>query len=1082
MHLITSLLLLLFAQRPTPPAKPDRDPFSAQTFLGLRLRSIGPALSSGRVTSFAVDPRNHAHYYVGVASGGVWKTTNAGITFTPVFDNEGSYSIGHVALDPRNPSTVWAGAGENNSQRSVGYGDGVYRSDDGGRTWGNMGLKASEHIGRVLIDPRNSDTIFVAAQGPLWGSGGDRGLFKSTDGGKTWKNVLSISENTGVTDVALSPHNPDFMLAASWQRRRHVWTLINGGPESALYKSRDGGNTWTKVRGLPTEDLGRIGLAFSPAQPCLAYARVEIASPQSAIFRSTDCGESWERRGNFDGQGMYYGQIIADPADSDRVYLGDVRGRVSDDGGRTLRQAGDRSKHPDTHTYWIDPGNSNHLLSGCDGGVYESYDRAQTWRFLGNIPTMQFYDVTVDNSAPFYYVYGGTQDNFSVGGPSRTRNASGIVTSDWFVTQGGDGFHSRVDPSDSNIVYSVMQYGGIIRYDRRTRERTGIRPVEGKGEPPLRWNWDSPLIVSPHSASRIYFAANKLFRSDDRGGAWRAVSPDLTRQLDRDALPVMGRIWGPDSVAKHQSTSFYGNLTALAESPGKEGLLYAGTDDGLIQISENGGSGWRKTDSFPGVPERTFVTRILPSQHDDSTVYALFNNHKNADFKPYVLKSKDRGVTWTAIQNDLPAGGPVWAIAEDHVNPDLLFVGTEFGLYFTINGGQKWIRLRGGLPTIAVRDLAIQKRENDLALATFGRGFYILDDYTPLRLLKPETLEQEATLFAVKNASIYIEAQPIGGRGKAFQGEAYFTAENPPFGAVFTYFLKETLRTKKQQRQEAERQAVREKQEIRYPSREQLSKEDAEEAPAMILTITDSAGKVVRRLNGPAQRGFQRVAWNLRTPPPSLPAQRRPGAEEEEEEPFRFAPTGHLVAPGAYRVSIAKRVDGVLTPLSQAQSFQVQGSTGLQHLSEFQQSVLRLQRAVNGATENLTSAAQKMAAILRALDESNADPKLRQEASRINQRLRQISAAVRGDEALRRRQENLPVSINERVQRLAGNYRMSTATPLKTDQDSLRIAGEEMKEQLAALRAALETDLKKLEKEMEAAGAPHTPGRIPDLR
>jgi photosystem II stability/assembly factor-like uncharacterized protein len=1082
MHAAFCLLVsaCLYSQDARPAAETEpEDRMSAGAFEGLRLRGIGPTLSSGRITSLAVNPANPAHYFAGVASGGVLKTTNSGTTFTPVFDEQGSYSIGHIALDPRNPNTVWVGTGENNAQRSVSFGDGVYRSDDGGRSWRNTGLKESRHIGRIVVDPRDSNVVYVAAQGPLWGAGGDRGLYKTTDGGKTWKRILNISEHTGVTDVALDPSDPDTVLAASWQRRRHVFTLINGGPESALYKSHDGGKTFAKVRGLPNEDLGRIGLAFSPSKKGLVYARVEAANRQGGIYRSLDHGESWEKRSSYDGQGMYYGQIIADPSVADRFYLGDVAAKVSDDGGRTLRNVGDRAKHVDTHTFWIDPGNSDHLLSGCDGGLYESFDRGQTWQYKTNLPTLQFYDVTVDNSLPHYYIYGGTQDNFSMGGPSRTRSAQGIVMSDWFVTNAGDGFQSRVDPDDPNTVYSESQYGGLVRFDRRTGERVGIKPVEGKGEPPLRFNWDSPLLISPHSSTRLYFAANRIFRSDDRGSSWKAISPDLTRQIDRDSLPVMGKIWYPDAMAKHQSTSFYGNITALHESPKREGLIYAGTDDGLIQVTENGGGAWRKIDAFPGVPERTYVARVLASQHAEGTVYAAFENHKNNDFKPYLLKSTDKGATWTAIHDGLPGNGPVLAIAEDHVNPNLLFAGTEFGLYFTVDGGGKWIRLRGGLPTIAVRDLAIQKRENDLVLATFGRGFYVLDDYTPLRLVKPETLDRELTLFPVKTATAYVEAQPLGSRGKAWQGETYFTAENPPYGAVFTYYLRDTLQTGKQKRQQEQKKADREERTLPYPSMAQLSTEETEEPPAIAATVSDSTGKVVRRISGPATRGFHRIAWDLRTPPPVLPP---PRASGEDEEMFAPAPRGHLVAPGTYQVSLATRINGVLKPAGEPQKFTVQGPSALQQLSEFQSEAVRLSRAASGAVEAATGARTKLAAIVRALDESAADPRLRTEARRIDSKLHEIQKALRGDEALARYQQNLPPTILDRVTRLVSNYRMWTGAPHKADLDGLKLGSEELKTALAQLRTAVDNDLRKLERELEAAGAPHSPGRIPELR
>src|SRR6185436_16150527 len=455
-------------KKPEEEARP-RDPMSTPTFNGLRLRSIGPAFTSARVSAFAVDPTNPSRYYVAAASGGVWKTINSGITWTPIFDSQSSYSIGAITLDPKNPLIVWVGTGENNSQRSVSYGDGVYRSDDGGLTWRNVGLKTSEHIGRIAIDPKDSNIVYVAAQGPLWGPGGDRGLYKTTDGGKTWKQLLKISEHTGVTDVVIDPNNPETIYAASYQRRRHSWTLINGGPESAIHKSTDGGATWTRLRaGLPTIDMGRIGLAISPVDTNVVYATIESTDRRGGIFRSSDRGGSWERRNEFDTTAMYYGKIFADPKDVDRIYVMNVFVTVSDDGGRTLRRLGERSKHVDNHVIWIDPANTDHYLVGCDGGIYESYDRGAFWHFKSNLPIAQFYDITTDNALPFYNVYGGTQDNYSFGGPSRTRSASGIVNADWIVTQGGDGFRSQVDPEDPNTIYAESQTGGMVRFDKRT--------------------------------------------------------------------------------------------------------------------------------------------------------------------------------------------------------------------------------------------------------------------------------------------------------------------------------------------------------------------------------------------------------------------------------------------------------------------------------------------------------------------------------------------------------------------------------------------------------------------------------------
>jgi photosystem II stability/assembly factor-like uncharacterized protein len=831
-----------------------------QTFGGLRAREIGPALMSGRIGSLAVHPANPAIIYVGVASGGVWKTVNGGASWQPIFDREGSFSIGWVTLDPNNPNVVWVGTGENNSQRSVGYGDGVYKSVDAGRTWRNVGLKASEHVGRIVVNPKDSNIVYVAAQGPLWAPGGDRGLYKTTDGGTTWTKVLNISDNTGVSDVVLDPRHPDILVATAYQRRRHQWTMINGGPESAIHRSTDGGKTWSKITsGLPNEELGRIGLAISPVNPDVVYAIVEAANRRGGVYRSADGGVTWSRGADYNQGAMYYGAIFADPHDVDRLYIMDVNLQVSDDGGRTVRPLGTRNVHVDHHVIWIDPKNPDHYLIGNDGGLYRTWDRAQNWAYFPNLPITQFYDVDVDNSLPFYNVYGGTQDNNSLGGPSRTKSSHGILNQDWFVTQGGDGFVSRPDPDDPNIIYAESQHGVIVRYDKRTGERIGIQPKEDKGDPPLKWNWDTPFIISPHSHTRLYIASQFLYRSDDRGNAWRKISGDLTRQIDRNALPIMGKVWGPDAVAKNTSTAFFSNVSAIAESPRREGLLYTGSDDGLVQVSENGGGSWRKAGAAPGVPETAYVSRIRASLHDANTVYATFEHHQSGDFTPYVMKSADLGKTWTSISGDLPKRGSVYAFAEDHVNPALLFVGTEFGAYFTTDGGQRWLKI-SGLPTIAVRELAIQRRENDLVMATFGRGFWILDDYTPLRATTVATLKAPATLFPARPAYLYIPEARYGGTGRAAQGEMFYLAENPPYGAVFTFYRAEALQTMRDKRLAAERSAERAGQPIKYPTPDQMRAEAEEEAPVTLLTITDASGKEVRTMTAPNGRGFQRVA------------------------------------------------------------------------------------------------------------------------------------------------------------------------------------------------------------------------------
>ncbi|HSN53280.1 MAG TPA: hypothetical protein VLT32_01355, partial [Candidatus Sulfomarinibacteraceae bacterium] len=557
---------------------------SAKTLAGLKFRNIGPAYNSGRVSDLAVRPDRPQTFYVAVASGGIWKTVNNGTTWEPIFDSEGSYSIGSLAIDPTNYEVIWAGTGENNSQRSVSFGDGVYKSLDGGATWTNMGLAESEHIGDIVIDPRDGNVVYVASQGPLWKPGGDRGLYKTTDGGATWERILHISEDTGINEVVMDPRDPDVLYASSYQRRRHIWTLINGGPESGIWKSSDAGATWVELtNGLPEVDMGKIGLAMSPANPDVIYAIVEAQHDEGGIFKTSDRGASWDKVSDYMSQSpQYYNELVADPVDVDVVYSMDTWLHRTVDGGKTWTKVGEKNKHVDNHAMWVNPEDSDHFVVGCDGGVYLSYDRGATWSFVANLPITQFYRVSVDSSEPFYYVYGGTQDNNSLGGPSRTLNSSGIANEDWFVTVGGDGYETVVDPTNPDIVYSQAQYGELVRYDRASGEIIDIQPQEEPGEEAHRWNWDSPLIISPHSPSRLYYACQRLYRSDDHGDSWTAVSGDLTRAIDRDTLPVMGRIWSIDAVSKNMSTSHYGNIVAISESPLVEGLIYVGTDDGLI--------------------------------------------------------------------------------------------------------------------------------------------------------------------------------------------------------------------------------------------------------------------------------------------------------------------------------------------------------------------------------------------------------------------------------------------------------------------------------------------------------------------
>lgn len=1053
-----------------------------ETYAGLSFRSVGPALTSGRIVDIAVHPREKFTWYVVVASGGVWKTTNAGTTWSPILDSAGSYSFGCVTIDQNDPLTIWVGSGENNSQRSVGYGDGVYLSRDGGSSFENVGLKDSEHIGMIAIDPRDSKVVYVAAQGPLWRSGGDRGLYKTVDGGKSWERILHVDDDTGASEVVLDPRRPDTIYAVTYQRRRHVWTLINGGPGSALHKSIDGGKTWRKITtGFTSNDIGRIGIGLAPSNPDVLYAVVEASGGEGGTYRSDNGGASWTKQSGWvSGGPQYYQELTVDPKNENRIYFMDTYLSVSEDAGKTVLSMEGKYKHVDNHAIVIDADDTDHLLVGCDGGLYESWDRGATWDFKANLPVTQFYKVAVDNAAPFYNIYGGTQDNFTLGGPSRTRTIHGIRNSDWHTVLGGDGFDPVVDPTDPNIVYAQYQYGELYRFDRRSGELVEIQPQPGPDDPPLRWNWDSALILSPHDPRRLYFAAQRVFQSDDRGNSWRPISGDLTRQIDRNKLPVMGRVWGVDAVAKNSSTSFYGNIVALAESPKQAGLLYAGTDDGLIQITEDNGTSWRRVEKIPGVPETAYVSDICASPHDVDTVYATLDHHKLGDLAPYVVKSTDRGRTWTKVTNGLAERGHALTIIEDPVKPGLLFMGTELGFYMSPDAGQNWVSFKTGLPPAAIRDAEIQARENDLVLASFGRGFFVLDDYAPLRQLDEGLIESEAALLPIRDALAYIPEAPLGGFGKSFQGDSFYTADNPPYGALITYYLKESIKTRKAQRQEREKKLIEEKKDVPYPSWDELRLEDREEAPSIIVTIKDSSGRIVRRLTGPASAGLSRVAWDLRTPAWLPAAAIVPGDSGT-------LPSGSLVVPGSYTASLEKRVEGVVSSVGQPVSFRVV-SLGLQTLEEkdkparleFEQKLAALQRKVFAANEAIDTARANCALIKTALLHTPSSPEsLNVEVRRIGKQLDQISTQLRGDDTIASRNEPTPPSINARVSRAIDALLYSTAPVTDAQRKAHEIAASQLEPVLAQLRQLVENDLVKLGRELEALGAPHTPGRLP---
>ena len=1063
------------------PAADDTD----HGFEGLKLRGIGPAITSGRISDFAFHPDRKHEYFVATASGNLWKTENSGISWTPLFSDEASYAIGVVELDPNDPLIVWVGTGENNAQRSVAYGDGVYKSIDGGKSWTNMGLKNSGHISQIWIDPDDSRSILVAAQGPLWNSGGDRGLYKSTDGGTSWSAILTVDEDTGVNEFVVDPRNHDNIVATTYQRRRHVWVLINGGPGSAIHKSTDGGATWNKVTtGLPSDNMGRIGLAAAPSDPDMIYSIAEASDDERGVYRSSDFGSTWEKRSDhMTTSPQYYNEIVVDPKDSSRLYSLDTFTNMSEDGGKTFTKLSFDSRHVDDHALWIDPDYTAHIIIGGDGGIYESFDRGTTWRHVRNLSIAQFYRIQPDYVEPFYNVCGGTQDNNSLCAPSRTTVVHGITNTDWTMILGGDGYEPQFDPEDPNIVYTQYQYGGLARYDRRTQERVFIAPHPKSGEDRYKWNWSTPLLVSPHNSKRVYYAAEYLFRSNDRGDSWERISPDLTRQLDRNKLEIMGRVWSVDAIAKNDSTSKYGSAIGLSESPLVEGLIYIGSDDGVLSVTEDGGQNWRRTEKFRGVPDMSLIEDVLASSHDDDVVFAVFDNHKRGDYKPYVLRSDNRGESWSSITGDLPERGSAHTIVQDHQDPNLLFVGTEFGLFFTQNGGQSWHQLKGNFPTIAVRDIEIQARETDLVVGTFGRGIYILDDYSPLRTSSASIADKPAHLFEVKDPWLYVEGDLWSSEVKGSMGEAFFAAPNPEFGAIFTYHLAEELQSQAKARRTAEMEVEKSGEDTPYPSWETLRAEDREEAPSILLIVKDNAGNTIRQVNGETSKGLHRTAWDLRLPsidPVNLsPADDRP--------PWEQPPYGPLATPGTYTVTLAKRRSGALTELSGPRSFTVKSlpqspetSTSPEAVLAFQRKAGELYGAVKGAVAHSAEMTNRIDHLKVAIAATTGATESDAQALRaIEARLADVSVELSGDTTVSSRNEATAWSISQRSS-IVYQWLLGTRSAVPAQfEESYAIAESEFASAKEALRS-ISNDLSALETRLAKLGAPWTPGRQPN--
>ncbi len=1077
-------LILLFSV--TAQAEPDKDdgPLSSATFDAFKLRHIGPAFMSGRIADIIIVPDDPATWYVAVGSGGVWKTQNAGTTWTSLFDGQGAYSIGALGHDPSDPNRIWVGTGENHGGRHNGFGDGIYKSDDGGETWEKKGLTASEHISKIIVHPEDPDTLWVAAQGPLWSAGGERGVFMTTDGGQTWTNVLSAGAYTGATDLIIDPRNPDRLYAALWQHHRTVAAYVGGGPESGLWTSEDAGKTWTELKtGLPDGNMGKIGLAISPMQPDVLYAAIELDLREGGVWKSTNRGASWEKMSDTVSGGTgphYYQELYASPHHFDRIYLVSNTSQISYDGGASWSDLNNEYKHVDDHAIAFRPDDSDYILFGSDGGLYESYDHTQTWRFIDNLPVTQFYKVAVDDAEPFYNVYGGTQDNNSQGGPSRTDTLQGIRNSDWFVTLWGDGHQSATEPGNPDIMYAQWQQGNLTRVDRITGEFVYIKPQAQPGEAIERWNWDAPILVSQHQPTRLYFASQRVWRSDDRGDSWTAISGDLTRNQDRLRLPVQGRQWSWEAGWDIYAMSQYNTITSLGESPLNPDLIYAGSDDGLIHVTEDGGQAWRRIEvgRLPGVPDTAFVNDIRADLFDEDTVYVALDNHKYGDYKPYLLKSTNRGRTWRDMSGNLEDRHLVWRIVQDHETPDLLFTATEFGLFFTLDGGARWIKMTGDAPTIAFRDVTIQRREDDLVAASFGRGVFIVDDIAPLRALSPDSLKQEAMLFPGRDAWWYIEKPSLAFSEGGSQGHGYFRAPNPPFGANFTYYLAEDIPSLKTARIDREKPLIEAGKDTPIPGFDTLTEELLETDPAIWLSVRDADGHLVRRLKGPATKGFHRINWDLRYPDMS----RLETGDNSSDDA-----SGFLVAPGRYTVSMSKRVRGETTQLVGPQSFSVKplrkGALPPQDdtfafwadVAEFERSV----RALGGTVSQLESRLGHLALATQRV--SGGDPtELDNHWQSIADEVHSVSQIVNGNPARNAIYERTQPTIRSRLNFVLTGVERSTYGPTQSHRDQLAIAQSQFEAIGARVNTLKEDTIPAFEAELMAAGAPWVPGsKIP---
>jgi photosystem II stability/assembly factor-like uncharacterized protein len=1044
-------------------------------FKNLEFREIGPAVMGGRIDDFAAVESNPNIVYVGTASGGVWKTTNNGTTWEPVFDKEGVSTIGDIAIAPSDPSVVWVGTGEPNNRQSSSWGDGVFKSLDAGKTWKKMGLGATHHIGRIVIHPTNPEVLYVAAQGHLWGPNPDRGVYKSSDGGKTWSQVLKINDDTGVTDIAMDPQSPDILYAAAYERRRTPFGFNGGGPGSAIYKTSDGGATWKKLtKGLPYEnggDTGRIGLDVYRKDPNIVYA--EIQHEGGGTFRSEDKGETWKRMGETDPRPSYYSQIRVDPNNDLRIWELGAQMYYSEDGGKTFTTQRVRGIHGDFHGMWIDPANSNHMLTGSDGGIHWSDDAGKNWNFLNVIAIGQFYEVALDNEKP-YHICGGLQDNGSWCGPSQTLTRDGIVNEDWQLIHGGDGFYAAIDAVEPWIVYTESQDGHVARRDMRTGQQRSVMPEAKAGEPHYRFQWNSPVAISSHNHTTIYYGGNYLFKSTDRGDSWTRLGGDLTTGADRSKQPILGKVPGKNTLSRDDGVEDYPTITTMSESPLTPNVLWVGTDDGNLQVTRDGGKTWKNVASkVPGVAKGTYVSRVVASKTGEGAAFVTFDGHRSDDYGVYLFATSDYGETWKSSCNGIPeSAGTVHVIREHPRDTNLLFAGTEFGLWVSWDRGGSWMALKNNFPTVPVDDIEIQARDNDLVLATHGRSIWIFDDLTPLEKMDANVANSPLTFFPPRTATTWFLRQR---RWSA--GQQMFTAKNPPYGALLSYYLKEALppETARSSEDRTETAAQRPRREARVEAPERKE-------GRVKITVLDKDGKVIREFDGPGAAGVNRTAWDLRE---NAPAEPTPEQQEAVAAGYGFGPRGPLVEPGEYTVKIkagdketTQKViveeDNRITISASDRAARHEAIDKLYALAKTTDKDRATIEDIQGALTNAREQWKRDAA------KANT-PKIPEEIVKAADELQKKVDAV-AEKYVRQRQalgnagpplEWKPEPLPNQVQNLENDLDGFAAAPGGQQQEKLAELTTLVSQASGEVKGVAETDLPALNKKMNDAGIPH---------